>query len=143
MPITFKELNNRTPEPPEQPRQSVQTSVQEIEPRVQDHAKRILESVPVSQDTKADLWELWHSSKSSNELAEHLATVDIPDTLKHDLWAAKKATDPKPSVLDRAIGALHRVAEINSAARKAAESHPSVLKLLADAALTKEKQEKK
>ena len=103
-----------------------------------DLAGPILQSVPnMSQDLRADLWELFHDS-NADELARRLATVPIDESLKRQLITARaKSLQPEPSdsktpIIDAAIDAMHRVAQLPQNVRSTAERHPVIAKFLVD-----------
>ena len=109
-----------------------------------DPAKPILAAHPaITDDQRADLWDIFHQSKDSGELAQHLQPLDIPDDLKHHLFVAKDATapasEPKVPPVDKVTAAIHRVAQIDPKVLDLAETHPNVLKTLTTAAMQEEK----
>jgi hypothetical protein len=109
-----------------------------------DPAKPILAAHPaITDDQRADLWDIFHQSKDSGELAQHLQPLGIPDELKHHLFVAKDATAPAPTPkvapVDKVTGAIQRIAQMDPKVIDLAESHPNVLKTLATAAMQEEK----
>jgi hypothetical protein len=109
-----------------------------------DPAKPILAAHPaITDDQRADLWDTFHNSKDSAELANKLQPLAIPDDLKHHLFVAKDATAPapvvKPAPVDKVTAAIQRISQLDPKVIDLAESHPNVLKTLATAAMQEEK----
>src|SRR6202789_3588023 len=100
-----------------------------------DHAAPILAGSPDLDDQKrADLWDIFHNSKSSDALAQHLQSVEAPDEVKQQLFEAKKSTTPAAKPVDKATAALARMSAIDPKLLDLAESHPKVTALLVGAA---------
>lgn len=100
----------------------------------QDHAAPVLSNDPTLTDEKrASLWDIFHSSKDHNELAQKLQPEEIPDATKHALWQAKQASLPAPTPHDNIVAALQRMAQIDPKVLDLAESHPAVLKAFTSA----------
>lgn len=123
---------------------------QEIDPRVLDHAKRILTAAvdrnEISSDQAADAWEAWHQAKTARELTAPLDKLKLPTAVLHELWTAKQEYGTKPDPftdrLDRTVEAIKRVARLHAtpardevSVAKLGETHPHVMKALTDAAL--------
>ena len=110
-----------------------------------DPAKPILAAHPaITDDQRADLWDIFHQSKDSGELAQHLQPLGIPDALKHHLFVAKDATAPpvpvKVAPIDKVTDAIKRISQLDPKVVDLAESHPNVLKTLSTAAMQEEKE---
>jgi hypothetical protein len=126
---------------PQQP--SAPAKSQTVDPmsRVRDHAKRILQDAPLDNDVKARIWDVFYNVNSSSEFAKELQPLDIENSLKHELFLAhRQHRNVEPSRVDKVIAAIRRMTQFAKPARgvsalDASESHPHVLKALADAAL--------
>jgi len=55
-----------------------------------DKAQDILNPVQVDDNTKALAWDAFHGSKNEDELATKLGSMSLPDSVKADLWDAKR-----------------------------------------------------
>ncbi len=106
----------------------------QIDDRLRDHAHLILKDVPddvMSLDSKADAWDLWHQSRDSKELVQRLQNFNAPESVKTDLWNAKRQfSDPVPTPMDRVEQALHRMASMEPQVLESMERLPNVLKSL-------------
>jgi hypothetical protein len=102
-----------------------------------DPAKNILAATDgLSEDQKADVWDTYHGSKTSAELASKLQQhAFLPDAVRQSLFVAKAATDAPKSAVNKTIDAVHRLAAIPIEMLNFAEAHPVVLKHLTDAVL--------
>lgn len=98
-----------------------------------DHAAPILAGDPVlSDENRADLWDIFHQSKNPAELAAQLAPLAIPDDTKHRLYEAKISSVPSVvEPLDKASAIITHIAQLPPAALDIAETHPNVLKTVA------------
>ena len=108
-----------------------------------DHASPILSAEPtITDQQRADLWDVFHQSKDPNELATKLTPLLVPDDLKHKLWTAKQAVSPVPAVppVDKTVAAMQRMVTLDPKVLETAEAHPNVLKVLTSAATTPEKE---
>ncbi len=62
----------------------------------QDPAQTVLAPLQVDSATKADAWEAFNSSKNETDLQVKLMGMKgLPDTVKADLWEAKKGSAPQ------------------------------------------------
>lgn len=106
-----------------------------------DHALPILDGDPaLSDELRADLWDAFHTTKSAEDLAQHLQPLAIPDDTKQRLFdAKKKSIPPLVDPLDKASAAIQRLAALSPQVLETAETHPNVLKTLAGAATQGEK----
>jgi hypothetical protein len=98
-----------------------------------DHAKRILADDPsLDNSDRADLWDIFHSSRDTRELATRLNDADIPQHVAESLIDAKRLTEPKaePAEPNPAMDALNKLEAIDEKVLQLAESHPTVLKAL-------------
>lgn len=117
-----------------------------------DHASPILAGDPVLSDAnRADLWDIFHSSKDPNELAQHLQSLAtpadptkqplvVPEDTKKRLWEAKQKSMPVAGPVDKVTAAMTQLSQIDPKVLEVAESHPNVLKVLTAAATTPEKE---
>ena len=100
-----------------------------------DHAQPILAASPdLNDDDRAELWDIFHKSKDSNQLAQQLQPVAVPDSLKAQLMDAKKKSAPVAQPIDKATEAITRVGQIDPKILELAEKYPNVTKILAAAA---------
>src|SRR5271155_5554146 len=91
-----------------------------------DPAQSLLAQEPTIDDAgRADLWDVFHNSKSPSELAQKLQPLAVPDDLKQKLFAAKKGSVP---VADRVSDAVHRLNSLDHEEADFAEAHPNLLK---------------
>jgi len=102
----------------------------------QDPAEGILRGdTSITDEDRASLWDAFHNSKSPNELAQKLQPLGIPSDTKHKLWAAKQATAPVASPVDKVTEALNRLKQIDPDTLAVAEKFPTVAKAFIDAAV--------
>jgi hypothetical protein len=110
-------------------------------PSFVDPAQPILAGAPsITDEDRANLWDVFHNSKDHNELVRHLTPAAIPDSLKAQLYEAKKKNAPVVEPLDKVTEAVRRVSQIDPKVLDLAESHPNVLKALTGAATTAAKE---
>lgn len=103
-----------------------------------DHAAPILAGDPsITDEQRANLWDVFHNSKDGNELARQLQTVPIPDDTKQLLFDAKKKSIPQLEPVDKAVAAINRVGQLDPKVLELSEKYPKVTGLLV-AAATKE-----
>lgn len=103
-----------------------------------DQAKPILAGSPdLTDDKRAALWDIFHNTKDSAALAQHLQSADAPDDVKQQLFDAKKKMEPTAAPLDKATEALTKIANMNPVLLDQIEAHPKTASLLVNAA-TKE-----
>ena len=106
-----------------------------------DRASPILAADPaLSDQNRADLWDIFHQSKDPAELTQKLAPLAIPDDTKHKLWEAKQSAAPVAPPVDKVTAAMQRMTSIDPKVLEVAESHPNVLKVLTSAATAPEKE---
>jgi hypothetical protein len=97
----------------------------------QDPAQPILAAHPaITDDQRADLWDIFHGSKDAQELATKLQPVGVPDDLKQSLFEAKTQNAPAVEPVAKAISVLKTVAGLDPRILDAAEGHPNVTKAL-------------
>lgn len=102
-------------------------------------AAPILRAEPsITDGQRADLFDIFHGSKDSNELAQKLQPVPIPDATKQLLFDAKKRSTVQAEPIDKAMDAVKRVGSLDPKVLDLAEAHPNVLKVLSAAAIAKE-----
>lgn len=102
-----------------------------------DHARDILSATPIDDETKASLWDEYHSARHSADLAARLQAVPIDDVLKQRLIAARKLSDPELKPTEKVADVISRIAQMDRRTLQIAETHPNVMRAFADAA-TKE-----
>jgi hypothetical protein len=98
-----------------------------------DHAEPILRNAPISDEDKANLWDVFHNSKDPDELIQRLHPLAVPDQVKTDLYEKKKKLQPIGPV-DTAVSALNRMRDLPSEVLDLAEAHPKIASLLVSAA---------
>jgi hypothetical protein len=124
--------------------QAAPVQERELEPYM-DHAEPVLRKHGVDDDLAAEVWGIFHGSKTSAELSTKLQPLDIPNEVKHDLVLAKQKNDPAPgweSRLEKVVDAIKRITKMNltpardgKSVLKLRESHPNVMRALVDAEL--------
>lgn len=106
-----------------------------------DAAAPILAGAPeLNDDQRADLHDIFHGSKDSEELVQKLQSYKAPDHVKASLFDAKHASMPGQEPVAKTLAAISKVKEIPADVLDLAESHPNVLKALTGAANTPEKE---
>jgi hypothetical protein len=103
---------------------------QSMDRRLVDWAHPLLQNAPISEESKANAWNAYHDSKSSTELMDKLAPLDLPNDIKHALYLAKVKSTP---IFERAVQAIVSLARLDPDVLDKAEKHPVVLKHVADA----------
>lgn len=105
-------------------------------PIISDLAQPVLASDPVlSDEQRADLWDIFHSTKSPEELAVQLQPIPVPDDTKHRLLQAKaQSIPPIVEPFDKTKAVINQMSDMDPRALALAESHPNVLKALVAAA---------
>jgi hypothetical protein len=140
-----------------QQQEAEETYVDPVMERVKDHALRILseaiETEGMSEESAATCWDIFYSARTSAELAAKLQPLDVPNTVKHQLYRAFEQHRELPKTttlkdrLDRAVAVIHRVAQLHkvpahgSSLLDISETHPHVSKALAEAALKESEKE--
>lgn len=100
-----------------------------------DHALNILSGTDAVDDsTKADLYDAFHNSKDSNELAAALQPLAAPDEVKAQLHQAKQLTDSAPSPVAKAAEALTAMSQLDPKILAIAENHPKLASAFISAA---------
>lgn len=95
-----------------------------------DHAAPILQGdSALSDEHRAALWDIFHNTKSSDELAQKLAPIPVSNDTKHQLFQAKQ-TIAAPASPAKPEDVIANMANMDPAALDIAESHPTVLKTL-------------
>jgi hypothetical protein len=117
-----------------------------------DHVSPILAGDPVlSDENRADLFDIFHASKDPNELSQHLQSLAtpadpaqqplaVPDDTKKRLLDAKQKSMPVAGPVDKVTAAMTHLSQMDPKVLDMAESHPNVLKVLTAAATTPEKE---
>src|ERR1700677_2538589 len=75
----------------------------DLDPRLMDRAKLILQDAPISSEDKAAAWDIYHDSRTAEIFARKITAVSIPDEVKRALLAAKQkslAPDRKTPIAD-------------------------------------------
>jgi hypothetical protein len=109
-------------------------------PQLTDLAQPILAGDPqLNDDQRANLWDVFHTTKDSNELAQAIQTIAVPDDTKQRLFDAKKKTEVPEHPVAAAIAALAKLKEIDPTTLALAEAHPKVAGALMSAAQKTEK----
>ena len=98
-----------------------------------DPAQPILAAHPaISDEQKADLWDIFHGTKSPDELATKLQPLGVPDDVKQSLFEAKTQNMPAVEPVAKAVSVLKTVAGLDKDVLDTAESHPNITKALLD-----------
>ncbi len=98
-----------------------------------DPAQPILAAHPaITDDQRADLWDIFHGSKDPAELATKLQPLGVPDDVKQSLFEAKTQNAPAVEPVAKAISVLKTVAGLDKDVLDTAESHPNITKALLD-----------
>lgn len=101
-----------------------------------DPAEPILAGDPrLTDETRADLWSIFHESRDASELTAKLSTIEVPNDLKHALWTAKSVTSPVSGNADKITAALTTLSKMDPKLLEIAETHKQVTKMVIDAAL--------
>lgn len=104
-----------------------------------DVAAPILKGDPaLSDESRAQLWDVFHGTKNPDELAEKLQTLAVPEDTKKNLYHAKQKSMPPVSPVRGVTDAMQMLANMDPKVLDIAETHPNVLKTLTAAAAPKE-----
>ena len=96
-----------------------------------DPAKGILQgATAITDEDRADLWDLFHGSKNPEDLAAKLQPLGVPDDVKQSLFEAKTQNTPAVEPVAKAVSVLKTVAGLDPKILDAAEGHPNVTKAL-------------
>ena len=106
----------------------LQSAALQIDQRLVDHAKNILQAAPLDDETKATLYDHFYDAKSSTELAGKLNGIPVSEELKHQLFTAKKLNDPEPTHFDKVTAAITRMNQMPKATLDFVERFPNVLR---------------
>jgi hypothetical protein len=107
-------------------RATSQEPAQSIDPRLIDHAKRILMPSLLDQDTKATAWDHYFAAKTPTELSARLQTLNLPTDVHQQLVDAKQATMPVLTPVDKAVEAVKKLASMDPRTLDLAENHNHV-----------------
>jgi hypothetical protein len=100
-----------------------------------DPAQAILEQDSgLTDEQRAELWDIFSQSKDPNHLAQQLQAVDALPETKDQLWRAKQATTPMPTQLEKVSEALKEISRMDPATLEMAEKYPTISKAFIDAA---------
>jgi hypothetical protein len=80
--------------------------------------------------TRADVWDWYHQAANVDELNQKLIAAPIPADVKSRLLRAKELSSPVPSPVDKVVGAMNKMKEMDPEVLRVAEKHPTVLKML-------------
>jgi hypothetical protein len=105
-----------------------------------DAAARVLNTHGQALDirTKSDLWDAFAQSRSSQALVTALSQPqfkDVPNDIKHELFIAHQAIQPKQSHADKIVGVINYIGKLASTPEgkqmlATAEKHPNILRAL-------------
>jgi hypothetical protein len=125
------------PPPPEQdvPSAPVPPSPEEMASNpTEDHAAKILAAdTRLDDETRANAWDIYHTSATPQELVRNLSSLSIPNSTKYALWTAKSATAPAQSNVEKAANALQEMAKVDPQALEIANKFPKITKIILDA----------
>ena len=95
-----------------------------------DPAAPVLENDTALDDqSRADLWDVFHNSKSGEELASKLQPLTaVSDDTKARLYDAKRLATPAVDPVEQTLSTIRRLAQIEPAVADFAEKHPNLLK---------------
>ena len=111
----------------------------QIDPGLVDHARNILEPLPMSMGDKANIWDRYHSAQSSKELAANLQSVpSLPDETRQRLIDAKKLSDSELGPLDKVFDVVNRLGKMDRGLLDLAEKYPTVLRAMLENAEDRE-----
>lgn len=103
----------------------------------EDPAEPILNASPLSDDVRAQAWDIFHNAQSPEDLARDLSPLDIPDSVKRGLFAAKNVTATALGPVDKIKRSLTQMSRIDPKVLATAEKFPTVAKAMIGAATTK------
>ena len=103
-----------------------------VNPKFIDHAFPVLYGEPTfgkDDEKRSQLWDLFHSSRDVNELAQQLPEGLHPDFVRSFLKAKSKPSVQidKTDMADKILGTMQK---ISPEALDIAEAHPNILKSL-------------
>ena len=99
---------------------------------VVDSAKNILTEMPLSNEDRSNLWDVYHAAPDADTLAKALA--DVPPHISEPLVRAKRQSAPTilPASAPTVLTALEHLGKIDSAVLDLAEKNPLTLKTIID-----------
>jgi hypothetical protein len=101
---------------------------------VADNALPVLSGATnISNEDRANLWDIFHDSKDHNELAQKLQPLAVPDDVKGGLYDAKKQSQPTGAI-DSVVNALTEMAALDPKVLDLAEKHHVLAKHFIEAA---------
>ena len=104
-----------------------------VNPKFIDHAFPVLYGEPTfgkDDEKRSQLWDLFHSSRDVNELAQQLPEGLHPDFVRSFLKAKSKPSVPAATPMDKAVEAVHRVAALDPQVLETMERSPHILNAL-------------
>lgn len=106
-----------------------------------DHASRVLASdASLSMEDRANLHDIFYSHSTPEALSQHLSALGIhPESDLHQNLLAAQAKNWKPpfappTPLDKVVSAINALKRMDPQTRTIGESHPTVMRILVDAA---------
>jgi hypothetical protein len=102
----------------------------------EDYAAKILVAdTTLDDETRANVWDAYHNSRSLEDLVRNLSPLEIPDITRQTLLAAKSVTAPAVTQVEKVANALHQMSQMNPALLDMAEKYKHVAKMMIDAAV--------
>jgi hypothetical protein len=105
----------------------------------EDYAVKILAAdTTLDDETRANAWDLYHAAATPDELIRNLSPLEIPDTTRQTLLAAKQVTAAAVTPVEKAANALRQMANVDPQTLEVAETFPKLTKMVIDAAVRSE-----
>jgi hypothetical protein len=92
----------------------------------------------LDDETRANAWDLYHAAATPDELIRNLSPLEIPDTTRQTLLAAKQVTAAAVTPVEKAANALRQMANVDPQTLEVAETFPKLTKMVIDAAVRSE-----
>jgi len=104
-----------------------------------DPAEPILAAdTTLDDETRANAWDLYHAAATPDELIRNLSPLEIPDTTRQTLLAAKQVTAAAVTPVEKAANALRQMANVDPQTLEVAETFPKLTKMVIDATVRSE-----
>jgi hypothetical protein len=101
-----------------------------------DPAEPILAAdTTLDDETRANVWDAYHNSRSLEDLVRNLSPLEIPDITRQTLLAAKSVTAPAVTPVEKAANALRQMAKVDPQTLALADKFPKIAKMIFDAAV--------